>query len=524
MHPDFYFGNSYTEAFAQNLDDLYPLPSQMLFIWRTYVENVDPFIKVIDVAALDQVITNLRGKFGSLQYSLQALLFTVCLASITSLGEEEALSCFDMPRTQLLARFRLGTEKALASAGLLVTKEIETIQAFVIYISILPHIGCQELLSPFMGLLLRIATSLQLHRDAECFESPALTPSEVEIRRRLWWQIVFIDSLSRSRHGTGLAATDTMFDTKAPSCKLARDQKTSLASFDVESRSMLCILRYELWNLCRFLNINQQKPLEEKLKVLELTKSRIEGSYIATLSSKDALVSFVKTMTSFAFSKVEHTIYGRQFRNLKELLQIPSQDMVQHHLELSVNVLREAHRLRTEPSWERWRWQLQGDFPWASMSAVFIQLCQSPWSATSERGWALTNQILKDVPDKVKENPSWDILHQLVTAAEAKRVRNSGETMNQTSNHDGNIHDLVKMHMGSKGSLDSPKARMPNTSALTDYAEPNSVLMPSISDFEGDLDNLDELISDVIFNPVEWQVWDETLVDVEHVWGLDYSF
>lgn len=525
MHPDFYFGNTYTGAFAQNLDDLYPLPSQMLFIWRTYVENVDPFIKVIDVAALDKVITNLRGKFSSLKYSLQALLFTVCLASITSLGEEEALSCFDMPRTQLLARFRLGTEKALASAGLLVTKEIETIQAFVIYLSILPHIGCQELLSSFMGLLLRIATSLQLHRDAECFKSPALTPFEVEIRRRLWWQIVFIDSISLSRHSKGLAASDTMFDTKAPSRFLAHDQKTSSASFDAESKSLLCILRCELWALCRFLNINQQNPLEQKLKAFKLTKSKIEDSYIATLSSKDGLESLVKAMTSLAFSKVEHTIYLQHFRNLKELLQIPSQEMIHHHLELSINILRDAHKLRTEPSWERWRWQLQGDFPWASMSAVFIQLCQSPWSATSERGWALTNQILKDVPDRVKENPSWDKLNQLVAAAEAKRERNPREMMDQTSNHDGiYIRDLVEMHESSKGSLDSPKAQTPNTSALTGYAEPNSVLMPSISDFEVELDNPNELGYDVIFNPMEWQMWEETLVDDEHVWDLNCLF
>jgi hypothetical protein len=524
MHPDFYFGSTYTEAFTQNLDDLYPLPSQMLFIWRTYVENVDPFIKVIDVAALDEVVTNLRGKFGSLRYSLQALLFTVCLASITPLGEEEALSCFDMPRSQLLARFRLGTEKALASAGLMVTKEIETIQAFVIYLSILPHIGGQQLLSPFIGLLLRIATSLQLHRDAESFKTPVLTLLEVEIRRRIWWQIIFIDSISRSKHSTGLAASDTMFDTKAPSLISANVQKSSSTSVDMESKSLVCILRCEIWTLCRFLNANQQKPLEQKLKAFKLTRSRIEDSYIVSLSSKNPLESLVMTMASLAFSKAEHTIYIQHFRNLKELLQLPSQGMIQHHLELSINILREAHKLRTEPSWERWRWQLQGDFPWASMSAVFIQLCQSPWSATSERGWALTNQILKDVPDRVKENPSWGRLNQLVIAAEAKREKSPGQMMDQTSNHDEIfIHELGEMHKGSKESLDSSKSQSPNFGALVGYAGSNPVLVPSIFDFGVELDDPNELGTDVVFNPMEWQVWDETLVD-DQVWDLDDPF
>lgn len=522
-YSEFYFGHAYTGGFTQSLDDLYPLPSQMLFIWRTYLENVDPFIKVIDIAALEEVITNLRGKFGSLQYNLQALLFTVCLASITSLDEEETLSCFDMPRNQLLARFRLGTERALANARLLISKEIETIQAFVIYLSVLPHIGCQELLSPSMGLLLRIATSLQLHRDAENFKTPALTPFEVEMRRRLWWQIIFLDSMSRTGHAAGLSASDTMFDTKAPSRILANDQQNFSASFDVESESLVCILRSEIWTLCRFLNAIQQKPLEQKLKAFKLTRTRLEDSHIARLSSNNALESLIKTMTSLTFSKVEHTIYLQHFRNLKELLQTPSQEMLQHHLELSINILSEAHRLRTEPCWRSWRWQLQGDFPWASMSAVFIQLCQSPWSTASERGWALTHQILEEVPERTKANPSWARLNKLITAAEAKRGRNFGEAINETNNYD-EIYacTFVETHKASKESSDPSEPQ--SISTLLGCSESNHVLLPSLFNFGVTPDELNEPGSNVIFNPMEWQAWDEAPVDDDQFWDPDYPF
>ncbi|KAL7917318.1 hypothetical protein ACQKWADRAFT_324739 [Trichoderma austrokoningii] len=491
-HNEFYFGNNYVGVFSQNMDDLYPLPSQMLFIWRIYVENVDPFIKVIDVAALEEVVTSLRGKFGSLPQSLQALLFTVCLASVTSLDDEETLSCFNTSRNQLLGRFRLGTERALANARLLLTKEIETIQAFVIYLSVLPHIGCQKLLSPFMGILLRIATSLQLHRDAESFKTPTLTPSEIEIRRRLWWQIIFIDSTSRLGHNAGLAASDTKFDTKAPSGVLPDDGKSSSASLRVESKSLVCILRYEIWTLCRFLNANQQKPLEHKLK---------------------------------AFDGLEHTIYLQHFHTLKKLLKTPSKEMVQHHLELSINILREAHKLRTEPSWRRWKWQLQGDFPWASMSAVFIQLCQSPWSTTSEKGWALTSQILQEAPDRIKANPSWGRLSQLITAAEAKRKRNFGQAMNQRVSYDEIcVNDLVGTHEGGKEPLELLKAESLSTDTRIGYSESSSILMPSLFDFGVKLDDLNELESGVTFDPMEWQVWDEALIDDDQLWDPDNLF
>ncbi|KAL5093717.1 hypothetical protein Trisim1_010445 [Trichoderma cf. simile WF8] len=239
IYSDFYLGNQYTRDVPQSLDALYPLPSQMFFIWRTYVENIAPFINVIDIAAVEEVVTNLRGKFDSLEPSLQALLFAVSLAAITSLDEEETLACFDTPRIGLIARFRLGTERAFANAELLTTKKIETIQAFVIYLSLLPYIGGQELLSPFMGLLLRIATSLQLHRDAENFKMPTVSKVEIEIRRRLWWQIIFLDSKSRSKRTAGLSASDTMFDTKTPSHMLEDGKGAFLDPSNAQNQSMV---------------------------------------------------------------------------------------------------------------------------------------------------------------------------------------------------------------------------------------------------------------------------------------------
>jgi hypothetical protein len=514
---DFYFGNGSKEGVPQSLDYLYPLPSQMLFIWRTYVENVDPFIKVIDVAAVEEIMTNLRGRFDSLEPRLQALLFAVSLAAITSLDEEETVNCFDMSRNQLLDQFRLGTERALANAGLLVTKELETIQAFVIYLSLLPHIGGQELLSPLLGLLLRIATSSQLHRDAENFTMPAMTPAEIETRRRLWWHIIFIDSTSRTPHAAGLSASDTIFDTKTPSHIFDNGKRNSTLPFDAQNESVICIMRCEIWRLCRFLHAHQGKSLEQKLETLNHTRSMLEDLHIANLYSNHDLASLIKTMTSLAFSKVEHTIYMQHFRNLKDRSQSPSQEMTQQHLESSINILKDAHRLRTEPSWKRWRWQLQGDFPWASMSAVFIQLCRSPWSSISERGWALTRQILEEVPDRVKASAYWDILSKLIAATEAHRGRNPRELTVQTCpDNETNACSFINTKAGANEASNLSHTQSANSHIPIGNLDFSRMLTSSI------IDESNELESIVTFNPMEWQAWDEALIADDQSWALDY--
>ncbi|KAL7907485.1 hypothetical protein GGI35DRAFT_89471 [Trichoderma velutinum] len=524
MYSDFYLGNQNTGGAPQSLDDLYPLPSQMIFIWRTYVENIVPFINVIDIAALEEVVNNLRGRFDTLEPSSQAVLFAVSLAAITSLDDEETLACFDTPRNRLLARFRLGTERALANAELLITKKVETIQAFVIYLSLLPYIGGQELLSPFMGLLLRIATSLKLHRDAENFKMPALSQVEIEIRRRLWWQIIFIDSTSRSRHTAGLSASDTMFDTKTPNYILESVERSFMDPLDAQNRSIFCIMRCELWLLCRFLNANQRDPLEEKLEAFNRTRSKLENWCMARESSSHALTSLVKTMASLALSKVEHTIYLQHFRSLRELFQRPSQEMMQHQLDLSINILKEAHNLRTEPSWKRWRWQLQGDFPWASMSVVFMQLCQSPWSAISEKGWALTHLILEETQDRIKESPSWNRLSKLISAAEAHRMRNPAEVTAQVCLQNKPYSaGFINTKDSSSEAPKSSDIQSSNTHIPINYSEFNQVPSSSALDFGATIDESNKLESGMAFNAMEWQAWDEGLAVDDDFWDFDFA-
>ena len=61
----------------------------MLFLWQIYTENIDPFIKVLHVPTMTKIIRELRGRYYSLELSMQALLLAIALAAIMSLDDEE---------------------------------------------------------------------------------------------------------------------------------------------------------------------------------------------------------------------------------------------------------------------------------------------------------------------------------------------------------------------------------------------------------------------------------------------------
>ena len=74
---------------AQPHEDLHPLPSQMLFLWQIFMENVDPFMKILHVPSMTKVIRELRGSLSSLNPSMQALVMAIFLAAVMSLDDKE---------------------------------------------------------------------------------------------------------------------------------------------------------------------------------------------------------------------------------------------------------------------------------------------------------------------------------------------------------------------------------------------------------------------------------------------------
>ncbi|KAL9568588.1 hypothetical protein ACKAV7_007390 [Fusarium commune] len=239
-HLGFVFGSA---EFAKALDGLNPMPSQMLFIWQTYVENVDPFIK----------------------------------------------------------RYQFGTEQALARANFLTTKDITVLQALVIYLSLLPNIGAQDKVWPLTGLLLRLAKSVGLHREGDSHQYNQL---EREIRRRLWWHICFIDSSSRRADAQDLSIIPASFSTGLPNSNdVDLDSSTTQIPNPNQGSTgvTLCLIRCELWYLTQAIRADNRLSRDPlglfnalRQKVEKLTSSIYSPTNHGTPSSDETTLFFAK--------------------------------------------------------------------------------------------------------------------------------------------------------------------------------------------------------------------------------------
>lgn len=85
-HHGFVLGYSSSNV---DLRKLHPLPSQIPFIWQVYQENVDPLVKVLHVPSMNKTIRDLRNNMNDISPGLEALMFAIYYASITSMEEDE---------------------------------------------------------------------------------------------------------------------------------------------------------------------------------------------------------------------------------------------------------------------------------------------------------------------------------------------------------------------------------------------------------------------------------------------------
>lgn len=85
-HQSFIMGYSSSDV---DLKPLHPLPSQIPFYWQTFLENVQPLVKLLHTPTMNKVIKEVQNNLDSLSKSTEALMFAIYFATITSMNANE---------------------------------------------------------------------------------------------------------------------------------------------------------------------------------------------------------------------------------------------------------------------------------------------------------------------------------------------------------------------------------------------------------------------------------------------------
>lgn len=352
---------------------------------------------------------------------------------------------FNRDRDEFMTRLRLGTEKALSQANLLNTTSLSVVQAFILYLFTLRRHESARYIWCLVGLLVRLAVSMGLHRDGS--HVPSMSPFEVEIRRRVWWHICCTEVRLNDGQVPEMGLSERDFDTREPTnlddVDISPEMMTIPAPRAGFTDTTITLIGCEKWRLTRAMQTATSKlnsghhesntDIEHKLEKVRDFKDRLSAeSYHWQLDQPIQLVLAI-------LSKVHANSWELAINRLKcpqaSYEGIPDD----RSFTLALAIVKDFLEFQQNEVTKRWAWLVQGNVHWQPTAIVLTRICSSPWDATSEHAWSLVKLSLSLVPAVAQSDPIWRALQRLVTRTHKHRAQqiqgNTGDTQQRFGEH-----------------------------------------------------------------------------------------
>jgi hypothetical protein len=203
------------------LDHYHPPPSQSRFLWATYIENVDPLCKILHIPSTGKIIEARLQRYedNSVPEACtpsradECLLFAIYHFAVFSMTDDDCLARLHESRAALLQRYHLAARQALVNASFLKTTEFTVLQALVLFLLSSQHQYDPATFWILTGAAVRIAQRIGLHRDGEKLGLP---PFEVEMRRRLFYQLLPLEARASQTAGMGISIPPYAWNVRPP--------------------------------------------------------------------------------------------------------------------------------------------------------------------------------------------------------------------------------------------------------------------------------------------------------------------
>ena len=283
-----------------------------------------------------------------------------------------------------------------------------------------------------MGLAVRIAHALGLHRDAT---SASLGPFEKEMRRRLWWQLSLLDAQSAHDRASDPVIFPASFDTPMP-LNIEDDDLSFHGKETVHAREGLtpmtfCLVTFEISSTMReliYVPPGMRKPspkemdddLQRKFALITATQQHIEDKYLQSCDQTNPSVSVIRKTVDLCVGIMWLVTY----RPIQRSAASPSPAKIDGPtaLDQSVRVLELSLELEEIPSH---RWLVTIYVQWHALAVALAELCVQTEGSLVQRAWKAVDAVFDRSADRVADSNSgllWRPIKKLMRKAQLQRT------------------------------------------------------------------------------------------------------
>ncbi|KAJ9318725.1 hypothetical protein DTO271D3_855 [Paecilomyces variotii] len=380
---------------------MHPEPKHIFKLWQIFAENVHPLIMIIHAPTVQRRISEVCWSLEAIPKPFEAVMFAVYALAVSSMKDADCIQLLGETRSVLLNLYSTGTAQALAAANLHVTRDLEVLQALVL----------------FIALQYALAT-MGLHRTGTDSKTPFF---EEEMRVRIWWKIRCLDSRSR-RLVLGLPPSRAEFgdirmplninDAELHPCMASRPAVEHTGATEM----LYCLMKYEVAHWMRTsptlaaysvnpLDMVKSTSLEAmttKRRALAEIRQIYENKYIRYCDLTIPLHHLSATVGRlFIYCTVFSCLHPRNQPEGGRLMSQADQDEV---FESSVQVLQLGYEVRRTP-FSAHLLELQAAKTQVDALVYMVSELRQRVSGDLVRtAWVLVERMYKDYPDLLQDD------------------------------------------------------------------------------------------------------------------------
>ncbi|KAI0555094.1 hypothetical protein F4679DRAFT_578485 [Xylaria curta] len=392
------------------MEGLYPPQLHFSKLWQEYLHNVQPLTMILHAPSASLLLAEAVKGHGHTSAETEALLFAVMACAVMSLSDADCMRSFGARKTSLFSRYRLGCELALTNARFLVSSDFSVLQAYTIYLfAIRPSAEPHELWN-LTGIAKRNAQRLGLHQGNLIL---GITPFEMEMRRRLWYQISMYDALAAKI--AGVQGLEPSCEITGPGNLNDSDLSPTMKEIPKErigaSDMMFCNLRSKILALSGEI-CDEEKllrlPREKKASTahhsrctnledaIEEAEKEIELDILRYCDILNPVHMLTAILTRLTMCKLRFVILSIQ--NEGDADKVPA-DHRESMFSTALRVLEYENNLYGQPATRGFHWYTDPDFPSSCLIHILETLVRTRSKGEkAEKAWEQIRMLYESRP------------------------------------------------------------------------------------------------------------------------------
>ena len=391
--------------FDINSSLLQPSPSKLPTIWRIFKDGADQLAKVVHRPSAEHLLQQALRNPTALDNGQMALVFAIYFASVVSMSPEQTRLCFNMSRSTAISLFRSATENALMRAGILFAESLTTLQALVLFIAF-SRIDQSQPTWALTGLARRLNPPMA---------TKVGTPFEMEMRRRIWWYLWFLDYRAVVNEGEDdtLAAVEPELPVNVDDDDLHAGMTRIPEPFNGWTAMTFGLIRFTIARTS--LIVDRDVSWYNKKVLIDECAFMVQSTYLKHCDGQEPVHWLARHVAHVHITEMHLKLYCQQKQSLARASgSWMDRDRLIH---AAIDILDVKARLRTEPESQNWKWLLNPFPHFMPLQFLLNELSQQQIRPPPAQVWIIAESSYLMAANETRVSKSTDVLRSLMAKA-----------------------------------------------------------------------------------------------------------